>query len=168
MRHWNGGFRSDGPDLAGDMADHGFSVAGYDKDPAKIAAFHGETDQQRITADGKIEVFINRLRKPRTVILLVPAGPAVDAVIREMLPHLDPGDLIIDSGNSFYKDTDLRQKTLAEKKILFMGMGISGGEHGARFGPSLMPGGPQEAYARVQTVLEAAYPPKLPLTGSLV
>jgi 6-phosphogluconate dehydrogenase len=86
----------------------------------------------------------------------VPAGQVVDNVIHDVLPHLDTGDLIIDAGNSHFKDTDLRAKSLAEKGILYMGVGVSGGEEGARHGPSLMPGGPQEAYERVKPIFEAA------------
>ncbi len=92
---------------------------------------------------------------PRAVMMLVPAGPPVDAVIKDLLSHLSPGDLIMDGGNSHFRDTDLRAKTLAERGILYMGVGISGGESGARHGPSIMPGGPKEAYERVRPVLEA-------------
>ncbi len=81
------------------------------------------------------------VRKPRAIILLVPAGDPVDAVIEKLAPHLDAGDLLIDSGNSHFSDTDRRSAALKEKGLLFMGMGMSGGESGARHGPSLMPGG---------------------------
>ena len=87
--------------------------------------------------------------------MLVPAGPAVDAVIRDLLPFLDQGDLVIDAGNSHFSDTDLRQRTLEKKGLHFFGMGVSGGESGARNGPSMMPGGPKQAYAVVQPILEA-------------
>ena len=88
--------------------------------------------------------------------MLVPAGAPVDSVIKDLLPHLDKGDLIIDAGNSYFKDTDLRARNLAEKGIQFLGVGVSGGEEGARHGPSIMPGGPKEAYERVRPVFEAA------------
>jgi 6-phosphogluconate dehydrogenase len=87
--------------------------------------------------------------------MLVPAGPVVDSVIRDLIPLLETGDLIIDAGNSHFKDSDLRAKSLAEKGILFMGVGVSGGEDGARHGPSLMPGGPKEAFERVRPIFEA-------------
>jgi 6-phosphogluconate dehydrogenase len=87
--------------------------------------------------------------------MLVPAGPPVDAVIRDLLPYLENDDLIIDGGNSFFKDTDLRAKTLSARDLSYMGVGISGGEHGARTGPSLMPGGPHPAYDRVQAIFES-------------
>ena len=88
--------------------------------------------------------------------LLVPAGPPVDAVIRDLLPHLEPGDLIIDGGNSYFKDSDVRARNLAAKGIHFLSVGVSGGEEGARRGPCMMPGGPKEAYERVRPILEAA------------
>src|SRR5208337_1115406 len=99
--------------------------------------------------------FIALLHKPRAIMMLVPAGPPVDSVIKDLLPHLDKGDLIIDAGNSYFKDTDLRARALAEKGIQFLGVGVSGGEEGARHGPSIMPGGPKEAYERVRLLLEA-------------
>ena len=95
------------------------------------------------------------LRKPRAVMMLVPAGPPVDSVINDLLAHLQPGDLIIDAGNSYFKDTDVRARNLTAKGIQFLGVGVSGGEEGARHGPSIMPGGPKEAYERVRPVLEA-------------
>ena len=87
--------------------------------------------------------------------MLVPAGPPVDSVIGDLLPHLEKGDLIIDAGNSYFKDTDLRARNLAEQGIQFLGVGVSGGEEGARHGPSIMPGGPKEAYERVRPMLRS-------------
>src|SRR5262249_29836853 len=101
------------------------------------------------------KAFVGMLRKPRAIMLLVPAGPPVDSVIRELLPLLSPGDLLIDAGNSHFPDTDLRYKALAGKSVHFFGMGVSGGEWGARHGPSMMPGGPKDAYERVRPILEA-------------
>jgi 6-phosphogluconate dehydrogenase len=88
--------------------------------------------------------------------MLVPAGAPVDSVIKGLLPHLDKGDLIIDVGNSYYRDTDLRARNLATKGSHSLGVSVSGGEEGARHGPSIMPGGPKEAYKRVRPVFEAA------------
>ena len=101
------------------------------------------------------EELAKALRKPRAVMMMVPAGKAVDQVIHDLLPHLEPGDLIIDGGNSHYKDTDIRAAALEAKGINFLGVGISGGEKGARFGPSMMPGGAREAYERVRPIFEA-------------
>ena len=136
-------------------ADRGFSISGYDKDPAKIEELLLAAGQCPAVGTIKIEEFVSSLRRPRAVILLVPAGSPVDAVIGDLLPQLLPGDLIVDAGNSYFKDTDVRARPLAAQGILFLGMGISGGEKGARYGPSLMPGGPIEAYERVRPLLEA-------------
>jgi 6-phosphogluconate dehydrogenase len=109
-----------------------------------------------IQAGYDLQEFVGLLRRPRALILLVAAGDPVDAVIRELLPLLSPGDLIIDAGNSHFTDTNRRGRFLSGKKLNFLGMGISGGEAGARYGPSLMPGGPRQTYDRVAPILEAA------------
>jgi 6-phosphogluconate dehydrogenase len=145
-----------GRNLVLNIADHGFPVAGYDKDPAKVKALRQEAGQRDARGADDIKEFIDLLRRPRAVVMLVPAGAPVDAVIKDLLPLLDTNDLIIDAGNSYFKDTDLRARTLAEKGIQFLGVGVSGGEEGARHGPSIMPGGPKEAYERVRPLLEAA------------
>jgi 6-phosphogluconate dehydrogenase len=144
-----------GRNLVLNMADHGFSVIGYDKDPAKTEALRDEAGDRPVLGAATTEELIRRLRRPRAVMMLVPAGPPVDSVIRDVLPHLEAGDLIIDGGNSHYRDTELRAGALEAKGIAYLGVGISGGEYGARHGPSLMPGGPQDAYQRVRTVMEA-------------
>ncbi len=145
-----------GRNLVLNMADHGFSVAGYDKDPNQVAALKRESTDQKIRSVGNIADFIALLRSPRAIMVLVPAGPPVDSVIKDLLPHLDKGDLIIDAGNSYFKDSDVRARNLTARGIQFLGVGVSGGEEGARHGPSIMPGGPKEAYERVRPVLEAA------------
>jgi 6-phosphogluconate dehydrogenase len=145
-----------GRNLVLNMADHGFSVAGYDRDPNQVEALRKESSERNIRGAVAISDFIALLRIPRAIIMLVPAGAPVDSVIRDLLPHLDDGDLIIDAGNSYFKDTDLRAGTLAARGIQFLGVGVSGGEEGARHGPSIMPGGPKEAYERVRSVFEAA------------
>jgi 6-phosphogluconate dehydrogenase len=145
-----------GRNLVLNMADHGFSVAGYDKDPAKVQELRDAAGDRPVFAASGLEGFIGRLKKPRAVMMLVPAGPPVDSVIRDLLPGLEAGDLIIDGGNSHYPDTDLRAGALEKKGIAYLGVGISGGEHGARHGPSMMPGGARDAYERVRPILEAA------------
>ena len=145
-----------GRNLVLNIADHGFSVSGYDKDLAKVQELQKEAGSRSIKAAQSLDEFVGALSTPRVVMMLVPAGPAVDSVIRDLLPYLEKGDLIIDAGNSHFSDTDLRAKTLAEKELLYMGVGVSGGEEGARHGPSMMPGGPKEAYERVRPILEAA------------
>jgi len=117
-----------GRNLLLNMADHGFSVAGYDKDLSQVEALRKEAEKRDINCTANLQDFISCLRLPRTIILLVPAGAPVDSVINELLVHLQKEDLIIDSGNSYFKDTNLRTIRLKEKGILFMGMGISGGE----------------------------------------
>ena len=109
-----------------------------------------------IRAAGTVQELEGMLHRPRAVLLLVPAGKPVDDVIDALTPHFNKADLIIDGGNSHFTDTNRREKLLAEKGMLFMGMGISGGEYGARYGPSLMPGGAPEAYERVRKILEAS------------
>ncbi len=145
-----------GRNLVLNMADHGFSVAGYDKDLKQVEALRQESKEREVRSAADIKEFIGLLRRPRAVMLLVPAGAPVDSVIKDLLPHLDKGDLIIDAGNSYFKDTDLRASHLMAKGIQFLGVGVSGGEEGARHGPSIMPGGPKEAYERVRLVFEAA------------
>jgi 6-phosphogluconate dehydrogenase len=145
-----------GRNLVLNMADHGFSVAGYDRDPNQVEALRKETAERNIRGAAAVPDFIALLRKPRAIMMLVPAGAPVDSVIRGLLPHLDKGDLIVDAGNSYFKDTDVRARSLASKGIQFLGVGVSGGEEGARHGPSIMPGGPKEAYERVRPVFEAA------------
>ena len=145
-----------GRNLLLNMADHGFSVAGYDKDAGQVEALRREAEERDVRGAANIKEFVALLRRPRAVMMLVPAGAPVDSVIKDLLPHLDRGDLIIDGGNSYFKDTNLRGETLAGKTIHFLGVGVSGGEEGARHGPSIMPGGPKEAYERVRPVFEAA------------
>jgi 6-phosphogluconate dehydrogenase len=144
-----------GRNLLLNMADHGFAVAGYDKDSSKVDALQAEAENKAVYGAKELADFISSLRSPRTVMMLVPAGAPVDSVLRDLLPHLQEGDLIIDGGNSYFGDTNLRQKTMADRGLLYLGVGISGGEYGARHGPSIMPGGPQEAYHRVQSIFEA-------------
>jgi 6-phosphogluconate dehydrogenase len=145
-----------GRNLVLNMADHGYAVAGYDRDPDQVQALRAEAETLDVRGVDSLPALTDSLRIPRAVMMLVPAGAPVDAVLREVVPHLEQGDIIIDGGNSYFKDTDLRAKALAAKGILYLGVGISGGEHGARHGPSMMPGGPPEAYERVRPIFEAS------------
>jgi 6-phosphogluconate dehydrogenase len=137
------------------VADHGFSAIGLDTDPAKAKALDEEGSGKPVQGTISKEEFVAALKSPRKIMLLVPAGNPVDAVIDSFLPLLDQGDLIIDGGNSFHADTNRREAYLGTKGILFMGMGVSGGAKGARFGPSIMPGGDARAYALMGPILEA-------------
>jgi 6-phosphogluconate dehydrogenase len=145
-----------GANLMMNMADKGFSVAGYDKDPMKVRSAINDAGETKFFCTDSVDDFISALRKPRSVLMLVPAGAPVDSVIHDLSGYLEKNDLLIDGGNSYFKDTRLRSDQLKEKGILFMGMGISGGEEDARQGPSLMPGGPEDGYERIKTILEAA------------
>lgn len=144
-----------GRNLTLNIADHGYSVSGYDKDLSKVLKLQTETGSRAIHAAKGLKEFVSALSRPRIIMMMVPAGKVVDNVINDLMPEIERGDLIIDAGNSHFKDTDLRSKSLAEIGILYMGVGVSGGEEGARHGPSLMPGGPKEAYERVRPVFEA-------------
>jgi 6-phosphogluconate dehydrogenase len=144
-----------GRNLLLNMADQGYSVAGYDKNKETVNSLLQAAQVGRVFASDTLSDFIRLLRPPRAIMLLVPAGTAVDEVIQNLLPYLEADDLIIDAGNSYFKDTEIRQKNLAAKNIHFLGMGISGGEEGARHGPSMMAGGSQQAYKRIAQILEA-------------
>lgn len=144
-----------GRNLMLNLADHNFTVSGYDIDMNKVDSF-SKDQLLRIHPTGEIEEFVSMLRKPRVVMLLVPAGKPVDSAISNLVNHLQPGDILIDAGNSYFKDTDRRVQELASRNILFMGTGISGGEEGARNGPSIMPGGSEAAWERVRPMFEAA------------
>lgn len=145
-----------GRNLLLNMADHGFSVIGFDKDEAKNSALEASaTPGTTVKGVSELSQMIQLLQSPRKVMMLVPAGQPVDDVIASLLPLLEKGDVIIDGGNSHYTDTLRRVKYLREKEIHFMGIGVSGGEQGARTGPSIMPGGDQSAYENVRPMLEA-------------
>ncbi len=142
-----------GKNLLMNMIDNGFDVAGYDKDMAKVDSL--EDEEGDIYGAKTVEEFISVLEKPRRIFLLVPAGKIVDYVIADLLPHLDKGDIIMDGGNSYFKDTMRRQEELTPKGIHFLGIGVSGGAEGARRGPSMMPGGNRTAYNKVKPIMEA-------------
>ena len=138
------------------VAGHGFSCIGYDLDAAKRTLLLEEGKDVTVAAAENVPAFIAGLETPRRIMLLVPAGPIVDAVITELVPHLEPGDLVIDGGNSHFEDTERREKLLNEKNIEFLGVGVSGGEEGARHGASIMIGGNPDVYEHVRPMLEAA------------
>ncbi|MEQ1763231.1 MAG: NADP-dependent phosphogluconate dehydrogenase, partial [Pyrinomonadaceae bacterium] len=138
------------------VAEHGFSCLGYDLDAAKRGLLVVEGKEFPVTAAEDLPTFVAGLDSPRKIMLLVPAGPIVDAVITDLIPLLDAGDLIIDGGNSHFTDTERRAALLTEKNIEFLGVGVSGGEEGARHGASIMIGGKPEVYEHVRPMLEAA------------
>ena len=145
-----------GRNLALNIADRGFAVAAFNRTRSVTEEFVAALQpSQRVTPFYSVEEFVESLERPRRIIIMVMAGAPVDAVIGQLEPLLEPGDIIIDGGNSHFRDTDRRGKALAAQGIAFFGVGISGGESGARNGPSLMPGGPKQAYPQIEPVLEA-------------
>ncbi len=143
-----------GKNLALNIESRGYSVALFNRTGAKITAVVEEHPDKNFKATYTIEEFVESIEKPRRILLMVKAGPATDATIQELLPHLDKGDILIDGGNTFFKDTMRRNEELANSGINFIGTGVSGGEEGALKGPSIMPGGQKEAYALVAPILE--------------
>lgn len=145
-----------GQNLVLNMADHGFSVAVFNRSPEKTQDFlSGEAANKSIIGTYSLAEFVQSLKAPRKVMLMVKAGEVVDAFIEQLLPLLDKGDIIIDGGNSLYTDSTRRTQELAEKGFLFIGTGVSGGEEGARNGPSIMPGGNQQAWSAVKPIFQA-------------
>ena len=144
-----------GRGLALSLAEHGFAVAGYNRssEPTEIFVEAGKAAGYTVTGCATLEEFCSVLEKPRKILLMVKAGAAVDAVLEGLMPYLEPGDIVIDGGNSHYPDTVRRHDACAQKNINFMGLGVSGGEEGARHGPALMPGGDKDAYAQVEKFL---------------
>lgn len=133
------------------------SIAVYNRTPSKTEDFiNNKVEQQDIKGTYELEEFISSLAKPRKIMLMIKAGKPVDLVIDSLLPYLEEDDIIIDGGNSHFKDTDRRLKNLNKKGIRYLGVGISGGEYGALHGPSIMPGGTENAYAEVSDILEDA------------
>ncbi len=137
------------------VAEHGIPALGFDRDGAKCALLEEEGASQPVRAAADLHALLEGLETPRKIMLLVPAGPIVDAVIDELVPVVDPGDVIIDGGNSHFPDTERREQLLRQKGIAFLGVGVSGGEEGARHGASIMVGGDPAVYEGVRPVFEA-------------
>jgi 6-phosphogluconate dehydrogenase len=145
-----------GHNLALNMERNGFAVVGYDLDTAKVKAFlEGPAAGKRITAVSSPAELMQHLEKPRRILMMVPAGAPVDSAINLLKPHLEAGDILIDGGNSFFSDTERRSQELARDGFNFVGMGVSGGEEGALWGPSLMPGGQFEAWLALEPIMKA-------------
>ena len=131
-----------GQNLVLNMNDHGYKVAVFNRTVSKVDDFLAdEAKGTQVVGAHSIEEMCGLLKKPRRVMIMVKAGEVVDQTINQVLPFLEAGDILIDGGNSLYTDSTRRTKDLAAKGILFIGTGVSGGEEGARFGPSIMPGG---------------------------
>ena len=148
-----------GSNLSLNMQRHGFRVAGYDLDPEKVRAFGQSSSEPAslppLVPAYTLDEFLATLERPRRIMLMVPAGKPTDAAIQSLVPHLEKGDLLIDGGNTFFMDTERRSAELEALGIIYIGTGVSGGEQGALWGPSLMPGGQQEAWELVKPIFEA-------------
>lgn len=144
-----------GKNLALNIESRGFSVSVYNRSSSKTEEFLQEAKGKNVVGTYSIEEFVQSLETPRKILLMVKAGAATDATIQSLLPHLEKDDILIDGGNTYYKDTQRRNKELAESGIHFIGTGVSGGEEGALKGPSIMPGGQKEAHELVKPILEA-------------
>jgi 6-phosphogluconate dehydrogenase len=145
-----------GQNLVLNMNDHGFKVAVFNRTVSKVDDFvANEAKGTQVVGAHSVEELAGLLKRPRRVMLMVKAGDSVDQTIEHVLPHLEAGDIIIDGGNSLFTDSNRRTKYLAEKGILFIGTGVSGGEEGARFGPSIMPGGNPAAWPHVKAILQS-------------
>mgnify|MGYP001823432401 FL=1 len=145
-----------GQNLVLNMSDHGFSVAVYNRSPGTTESFAaGPARDRSISPCYSLEELVEQLEPPRRVMLMVRAGEPVDQLISQLTPLLSPGDIIIDGGNSRFSDTNRRVKEVADSGLHFLGCGISGGEEGARFGPSIMPGGDSVAWPRLQSIFQS-------------
>jgi len=144
-----------GENLALNIERHGFSVAGFDIDPAKVEHFRERASGKQMAAAHTIADFVQLLETPKRILMMVPAGKPVDSVISDLKPYLSPGDVLIDGGNTYFVDTERRMKALEEAGILYVGTGISGGEEGALWGPSIMPGGHPQAWPLIKPILQA-------------
>lgn len=145
-----------GQNLILNIADHGFTVVAYNRSIEKVHSFlANEAKGKSVIGAESIKDLVAKLKPPRRIILLVKAGSAVDSFVEQLTPHLGKGDIIIDGGNSEYADTQRRCKELQSKGIFFVGSGVSGGEDGARYGPSLMPGGDEGAWPHIKEIFQS-------------
>ena len=144
-----------GQNLILNMNDHGYTVVAYNRTTAKVDEFlANEAKGTKVLGAHSIEEMVAKLKRPRRVMMLVKAGKPVDDFIEQVIPHLEPGDIIIDGGNSLFDDTDRRVKYCESKGLLYVGTGVSGGEEGARKGPSIMPGGSPAAWPHVKDIFQ--------------
>lgn len=159
-----------GQNLVLNMADHGYTVSVYNRSPSKTRDFlaeckESEPSHERVIGHEDLAAFVLSIKRPRKIVLLVKAGSATDLTINAILPFLEKGDIIIDGGNALWTDTIRREKELKAKDIEFIGSGVSGGETGARFGPSLMPSGTRQAWASLEPIWTAIAAKVDPETG---
>src|SRR5881394_672049 len=145
-----------GQNLILNMNDHGYTVVAFNRTVSKVDEFlNNEAKGTKVIGAHSLEEMVGLLKKPRRVMLMVKAGPPVDEFIEHLLPLLEPGDIIIDGGNSLFEDTSRRVKYVESKGLLYIGTGVSGGEEGARRGPSIMPGGSPAAWPHVKDIFQS-------------
>ena len=144
-----------GRNLALNVEEHGFPVSVWNRESEKVDAFIDEFQAKQFIGTKSLEEFVQSLERPRRLMMLIKAGPPVDQMMDKLKPLLEPGDVVIDGGNSYFKDTQRREANWRSAGLNFVGSGVSGGEDGARFGPSLMPGGSTEAYEHIKPIFEA-------------
>jgi 6-phosphogluconate dehydrogenase len=144
-----------GASLALNIADHGFRVRVWDRHHERIDEMHRTQGHPEVWGTESLEAFVSSLERPRRILIMITAGAPIDELLGRLTPLLSPGDIVIDGGNSWFQDTRRREQAMREKGFRFIGMGVSGGEEGARRGPSIMPGGPAEAYAEIRPMVEA-------------
>ena len=145
-----------GENLVLNMESHGYTVAVYNRTKARVDDFvAGRAKGKRIVGCHTVKELVAALKRPRKVMIMVKAGPAVDQVIEEVAPLLEPGDILIDGGNTHYPDTTRRTQALKARGLLYIGTGVSGGEEGALKGPSIMPGGDPTAWPEVKPIFQS-------------
>ncbi|HSB08213.1 MAG TPA: NADP-dependent phosphogluconate dehydrogenase [Blastocatellia bacterium] len=144
-----------GRNLALNVEEHGFPVAVWNLETEWVDSFIGEHQGKQIIGARSLEQFVQQLERPRRIMMMIRAGAPIDMTVERIKPLLEPGDILIDGGNSYFKDTQRREEELRKQGLCFVGSGVSGGEEGARHGPSLMPGGAREAYEHIRPIFEA-------------
>ena len=144
-----------GENLAFNIEEHGFPVSVWNLETEWVDRFLKRSDGRKFTGTKSLQEFTKSLARPRRILIMIKAGDPVDQTLENLAPLLKPGDIVIDGGNSWFKDTQRREASMRKKNLNFFGMGVSGGEEGARHGPSLMPGGARDAYEHVKPILQA-------------
>jgi 6-phosphogluconate dehydrogenase len=144
-----------GRNLALNVEEHGFPVAVWNLETEWVDSFVAENPTKQFIGARSLEQFVEQLERPRRIMMMIKAGAPVDITIERIKPLLESGDILIDGGNSYFKDTQRREEALRKQNLCFVGSGVSGGEEGARHGPSLMPGGAREAYDHIRPIFEA-------------
>ena len=143
-----------GENLVLNMESRGFSVAVFNRTVSKVDDFIGRNPGKNLKGCHSLQEVVDSLESPRKIMMMVKAGPAVDDLIEELIPLLNPGDILIDGGNTHFADTNRRTKRIEEAGLQFIGTGVSGGEEGALLGPSIMPGGSESAWPAVKPILQ--------------